>query len=539
LERFAKPSRARKENAVYEFIAKHEKDICGVLSGFDRLVFRGTLRSLASGQGMDKYLGVNHILLKEFGNHAKQTSERLKQASLAEANRLKRPVNYLNSSRVCKEEVARQIAKADGIKFGLVCVLTCVEPCQSFEIHQDRATRHLEIVSRERKCLFLYHYWIDPEWGFMHGRIQTWYPFSIQICINGREWLAQQMRAAGIKYVQQGNCFPWVADWNRAQQLLEAQLQVNWARRLDSIGQALNPVLASLLGRWEASYYWSVYQSEWAIDIIFRDPKVLRRLYQRLLQHGITHLGTLDVMKFLGRRLPLNGQLPKRFNGQAVSDLRTREEGTRLKFSINGNSLKAYDKAYTPVGSDLRGELTMTNPGDFRVYRAAEGNPKGPKSWRRLRRGIADLHRRAEISRQGVERLFDALAAVDEQSSLEEVLQRLQQPRSWKGRRVRALRPFADDRPLLKATSRGEYALNGFRNRDLRAIFFPTPTNDQKEGRRRSGWVSRKLRMLRAHGLIRKISRTHRYMLTQAGRTITAAITAALNATLQQLTAAA
>lgn len=522
-----------------EFIAKHEKDICGVLSGFDRLVFRGTLRSLASSRGMDRYLGVNRILLKDFGQHAEQASQQLKRASLAEAQRRGRPVKYLYSSRICKEEVAREIAAREGIKNGLICVLTCVEPCRSFEIHQDRESRRLQLVSRERKCLFLYHYWIDAEWGFMHGRIQTWYPFSIQICLNGRAWLAQQMAGQGIKYVQQGNCFPWAADWERAQQLLDGQVRLNWGKRLKAIGAALNPVLAALLGGWQASYYWSSYQSEWATDVVFRDPQVLRRLYPRLLLHGITQLGTLDVMKFLGRRLPVDGHIPRSFHGEVVSDLATREEGTRLKHRLNHNSLKLYDKLYCPLGSVLRAEATIHNPDDIRVYRAAEGSTTRTKSWRRLRRGVADLARRARVSRCAVNRYLDALAVVDERLTVEELVQRLQQPRRWKGQRVRALRPFADDRELLKAVSRGEYALNGLRNRDLRAIFFPEQSIDRRQRRRRSGWVSRKLRLLRAHGVIAKVSRTHRYLLTQAGRTISTAITAALRATLQQLTAAA
>ena len=105
---------------------------------------------------------------------------------------------------------------------------------------------------------------------------------------------------------------------------------------------------------------------------------------------------------------------------------------------------------------------------------------------------------------------------------------------------MRALSPFApDDRQLLHAISRGEFTLNGIRNRDLQRLCFPQPPATPTEARRRSAWASRKLRLLRAHGLIYKIGHTHRYQLTKSGRIATTAILTALRSTIRQLTAAA
>src|SRR5438132_4301171 len=108
-------------NAVQQFIAKHQDDIAGVLSGFDRLVLRGTLRSIAYSDGMNHYRWNNQILLKDFGAHVEQISRRLKTASLAEANAVGRPVRYLASADVSKEDIARRIAAEDGITNGPVC----------------------------------------------------------------------------------------------------------------------------------------------------------------------------------------------------------------------------------------------------------------------------------------------------------------------------------------------------------------------------------------------------------------------------------
>ena len=105
---------------------------------------------------------------------------------------------------------------------------------------------------------------------------------------------------------------------------------------------------------------------------------------------------------------------------------------------------------------------------------------------------------------------------------------------------MRALQPFApDDRQLIQAISRGEFTINGVRNRDLQRLCFAQPATTPAEARRRSAWVSRKLRLLRAHGLLSKVTGTHRYHLTKAGRIATTAILTALRSSVRQLTAAA
>jgi hypothetical protein len=525
---------------VQKFIAAHQERISGVLSGFDRLVFRGTLRSIAHAAGMRQYLSRTDILLKHFGSHVEQVSQRLKAASLAEAAATGRPVRYLASAKASKEDIARGIAEEDGIHQGLVCVLTSVEACRTFEIYRDRETKHLHLQPRVRKCLFLYHYVVHPVFGFLNARIQTWFPFSIQVCMNGREWLAQQMDQAGLAYARQDNCFPWIEDWARAQQLMDQQLSVNWPTLLNGIAATLNPSHDQLFQAYPASYYWSTYQSEWAIDLSFRTADDLHRLYPRLLQHAISTFGSTDVMRFLGRRLPLSGHIPARFSGQVVSDLRERQEGIRVKHRLNANSVKLYDKAFTIAGNVLRAEGTINDVSDFRAFRPKEGDPSGALAWRPLRRGIADLHRRAEVGRRATERYLDALASVDQDTTLLEVLRRLGQPQYWQGRRVRALSPFApDDRQLVQIISRGEFTLNGLRNRDLQRLCFTHPPATPTETRRRSAWASRKLRLLRAHGLIYKITGTHRYHLTTAGRIAATAILTALRSTIRQLTAAA
>ena len=135
-----------------------------------------------------------------------------------------------------------------------------------------------------------------------------------------------------------------------------------------------------------------------------------------------------------------------------------------------------------------------------------------------MRQGVCDLYQRTQVSQKINERYLDAFAAVDDTSPRAELLRPLQQSRTYRNRRVRAWRPFADDYRLLEAIHRGEFMITGVRNRDLQRLLWSTQYNDPKEKRRRSAAVSRKLRMLVAHGLIHKVQKTHRYQVSTSGR---------------------
>ena len=510
------------------FIQKHEKDVMGTLSGFDRLVFRGHLRRLSFVEGMTSYLSSVGVLLKDFGKHVLHVTGRLKEASLALAARTLRPVKYLQSSQIHKDDVAREIAAQDNISEGLICVLTCVEPCRSFEIYRNREMKKLELQHRFRKCLHIYHYFLDPQFGFMSARIQTWFPMSIQVCINGREWLARQMDAQGIGYQQRDNCFTWIEDLSRAQELMDRLLRSSWPVILNKIARQLNPIHHELFDQFPAMYYWSVYQSEWATDIMFTSPERLAQIYPQLLRHAITTFQSPDVMRFLGRKVPPQGKVPHAFLGEVRSHLKERPEGIRIKHWVGVNHIKLYDKQ----GSDLRVETTINNPHDFKVFRLKEGDPNADLDWRPLRKGVPDLYRRAEVSQAANNRYLNALASANDTEPLGKFTETLCRPTTWKDKRVRAINVYApDDLALLKATSRGEFNINGFRNRDLRNILYSQdPEITAKQKRCQSAAVTRKIRLLRAHGLIKKVAKTNRYLLTAHGSKAITALLASLNA---------
>ena len=320
-----------------------------------------------------------------------------------QAERLERPVVYLESSRKNKEAIAREIAQQDNVRSGLIAVLSCVEPCITFSIRRNRQKKRLELVQSLRKCLNFYHYCMDPIFGFMHTRIQSWFPFNVQVYVNGREWLAVEMDKAGIQYRRRENCFTWVEDAHAAQQLLDEQLKTNWPHILNRLSRFVNPLQDKLFPPSGLDYYWSVYSSEWATDVTFRNSSSLAEIYPALVHHAITNFSSPDVMRFLGKRIRTD------FSGEVVSRFRDRPEGLRIKHALDLNSVKLYDKQ----GSVLRVETTIQRAEGMRCYRPKEGDPNGPLEWRPLRRGIADLHRRAQLSQDSNERYLDALAACD------------------------------------------------------------------------------------------------------------------------------
>jgi len=528
---------AAQDNALQPFLHRYGSHVIGHLSGYDRLRLRGTLRPLYHPPVMERYLSRCHVRLLDFKAFVRQTSERICTTAKAWAAKLGRPYHYLSSNQQDKEALARKIAAAEGLTSGPITLLGCVEPCKTFRVHGGYADHLLRLALEPRQCMHLYFYGFHPHFGLMHLRLQTWFPFQIDICLNGREWLCRQLDGEGLAYRRQGNCLVQVQDWARAQTLLNTQVHWDWPKALAGLLKEFHPLSRQLCRPLELSYYWSVSESEYATDLVFRDAATLARLYPQWIRHAITTFGCTDVMRYLGRRVPTQpGQVPGHFGGEVISDIKCRQEGVRAKHSVNGNSVKMYDKAYTPVGNVFRVETTTNRPQEFRTFRRPEAQPKGPKRWRVLRRSVADMPRRAEVSLAVNGRYLAALASTSGATPLAESAAKVCRPRRRQGRRYRGLNPWSPpDAALLEAVSCADFAIAGLRNRDLQTRLFGHQKVSALERRRRANRLTRRLALLRAHGLLRKVTGTHRYLLTGQGRTVITALLAARQASVEQL----
>jgi hypothetical protein len=510
------------------FLSRSPGRVAGVLNGFDRVNFRGTIRQMAHCRGLDSILGVEGVLLKEFGAWVQQLTERLKRAIHAFIEDSGRPYEYVRSNQVSKEELVLRIQRDHPVESGLVCVLSAVEPCQSFEIQRHRASKQIRLRSVNRKCQHFYWYLLHPQCGLLHVRLQSWIPFTVQVCMNGREWLGRQMDMEGLDYRREDNCFPWIEDYERAQNLMDQQLRTDWPSLLDSILNQVHPLHGKILTKAHTQYYWTTYQCEWASDVVFRDEQYLPQIYPRLVHHAMLSLNTRDVLRFFGKA-PSG-----RFGAQVTTCFKNRREGVRIKHSLGSNSVKLYDKA----ANLLRVETTINQPRDLKTWRPKEGDPGGPCSWRQMRKGVADLYRLTQLSQKSNDRYLDTFAQVDTENpkAIHQLLAAITRPTTIKGRRVRALRPLdRQDGLLLESICDAKFTITGLRNRDLVRALYGDKKHSKAQAKRLSSRVSRLLRMLRAHRLLRRVPHTNRYQLTTRGRKLAAAVTGVRNLSLGQL----
>jgi hypothetical protein len=506
------------------FVTRHQGRIAGILTGFDRMRFRGTIRCISYARGVDKWLGARHVLLKDFGPWAEQCSKALLAHAKALAAETGCPYEHLPSWRISKEDRARaRLGARQPTTSTLLAIFGCQEGCQSFTVRGDRTTKRLRVVPLERRCEHLYFYYWDHDFGLMHIRLQTWLPFTIHICVNGREWLAQQLRRRGVAFQQVDNCVFAVADVALAQRLL-AQLESRlWQRVLRVFAARVHPFLR----QWGLRpYYWSLDESEYATDVLCRSAGALHAIYPALVDHATRHFRSPDVLRFLGRRHNA------RSTGEVLTRVQRRIEGVRVKHWVEGNSLKMYDKA----GQVLRIETTINQPRHFKVYRATAR--VSSRHWVRLRKGLADLARRVDVSRAANARYLDALSLVAIPVPIHHILDPVSQRRLVNARAFRPLRPIApDESACLAWLADGRTLVAGARARDLRRVLSPQEPTDPVAQRRLTGRVSRLLRLYRAHGLIAKVTKTHTYRLTRKGHEVTTAALACRRATLEQLAA--
>jgi hypothetical protein len=264
-----------------------------------------------------------------------------------------RPFQYLQE-KVKKDDLARQIAERDHIDDGLICVLSVLEPCRTFSFRTEKGKPF--VASARRKCLFLYYYFMDRDFGLIHVKLQTWFPLQIQVYVNGHEWLARKLKENGIRYTKYENAFLWIEDMARAQAFSDRFASLEWPRILNPYARKVNPLMEDLLE--SMPYYWVTAQSEYSTDILFKSASHLSELYPRLLSHSTLCFGAKEVMSFLGKKIR------SQFEGEVVTDVSDlsfkRIAGSRIKHRVKQNyvacrtmSRKTGSEGRDPYGARL------------------------------------------------------------------------------------------------------------------------------------------------------------------------------------------
>lgn len=502
-----------------------------VITGFDRIVFKGMLLSLTFAEGAMAYLGRRGVLNKCFKEWATTSSGELCAAvdrySMQAAGR---PVEYLRTWRERKEELAHKRQTELGIETGLIGVWSCLETGRTFRAKFVPGSGRPVLVPYQTPCKHLYLYFDHEDYGFMSVRLQTWFPFHIQVCLNGREWMRRSLEKQGVDFSMIGNKLIHCGNWKLAQDALDAQLDARWTSMLDGFLRTAFPTMRNVLGN-SLGYYWTFWQSEWATDFICDSPKDLEPIMESLLRHAFITGTSQRVLRYMGRPVTKSGYPRANAVDQVSSRYAVYHEGLRVRHWSGSNSVKVYNEH-----NNLRVETTINDPGAFRVWRRKQKAPKNAaKQLLPLRKGVADAPLRAKVSQEINDRMTAGLASMADDHPLRDVLLPLTFAFFKKGRRTRGLNPTGKDLLLLEAIADPAFEVDGISNQALRKKLARTPWGIGRSEKQLSAKVSRHLRILRDHGLIRKVPGRRKYILSRKGRETITALLAMLSASTEKL----
>lgn len=514
-----------------KLIEKFGNLVKGCITGFDRIVFKGFFLPLMNPKGAMDFCRSNSILNKDYKKWMmKQTGEVIENADKYSKEHCGHGITPISTWRIRKEELARERQKKENIDEGLIGVWSCLESCNSYRAHYCEKSGYPQLQKYKTNCKHLYFYFDHKDLGFMNVRLQTWFPYHIQMCLNGREWLRRQLEHENIDFFAKGNKFLDISDYEKAQKLLDSQLDTRWTEMLNGFLPTVFPAMEKILGP-HLSYYWTMWQSEWASDLIFTSPGDLNPITDSLLRHAFMTGTSTRVLRYLDRPVKLNGKPRLNSKDNVVSRVMDFNDGVRVRHWVNNNSVKIYNEQNV-----LRVEMTMNNPDKFKVHRHKQGqSPSEPKSRLPLRKGVADIPLRAKVSQEVNDRFIENLAGYSDDTPVCEVLGSVTIPRIESGRRIRAIDCTGKDRDLLKFISDPAFRISGITNKMLRRCLYEAPWAAGRTDKQLSARISRHLKLLREHGIIKKLPRQNRYQLTLKGIKLTNSLNAFWTASTEKL----
>jgi hypothetical protein len=247
-----------------------------------------------------------------------------------------------------------------------------------------------------------------------------------------------------------------------------------------------------------------VDQCEYATDVVFRQQADLQAIYDNLARTAIHTVKPDNIATFLGRKLS------PQFEGEMGNRFHIRIEGTRIKHTMGPVSIKLYDK----FGLILRIETTVNDLTFFKHYREVE-HRDGTKEtkWAAMQKTIYSLPALRELLEAANRRYLEFLAAIEDPRAGRDKLDKLSPTVEQEGRRYPGFNLFdRGDETLLRSIVRGEFNISGLQNKSLR----------RHMNELTSGQISRLLKRLRTHGLIKKVGHTYKYYVTTFGKEVVA-----------------
>ena len=493
---------------VCTFLAKFSSIISWVLSCFDRTIFRGHL-PISRPSEFERF--VDYVLRMRRADFLKvrgpEWSNRLVEHAKGFAPKYGRPYEY-HAGKIDKDAWAKEQLQWSPIEEGLVGIVCVMESCPTFKLApgKDRP----RFVSRNVPQRVVYYYFVDRDLGLMHVRLQTWAPFTGQVYANGHDYVARQLKKKGIAFKQVDNAFVELADPAAAQRCADRFAKLPWPKILERYARQVNPLLQEELKG--MSHYWVTDQAEYATDICFTSKQALAGLFLRLLEFALLTFSPKKIFCYLGRKWH------ERFDGEVQTRYKSvREPGVCIKHFMKKNWLKMYDK----LGLLLRVETVINQPGEFKVLRERRHRDDTTTTgWFAMCKGVGNLHHYQRHALACNQRYLEALAAVDDPTPAYDDLKRLTERQRDKGRSYAGFNPAREEEARwFAALLAGDHIAQGFRNKDIRAAIYNEESRDPNR-HRHSAAVGRILKRLHVRGLIKKVSRTRRWHVTDTGRRV-------------------
>ncbi len=476
----------------------HIEKISGVLSCYDRIVISGTLPNICHSQGMTGYLFKKGIRIFDYPKFAEPFKDEIRQNAERIATENKIDIEFVAKSNIRKEDLVAKVLEKRGAQPGIVHILSAMESCPSYKPWHNKQTGKTFLKGIQGKCLHYYFYFIDDHLGFGYVRVPTWCPFRLQVYFNGHSLLKNQLGQAGIGYTMIDNAFDSIEDWEKAQGLAD-DIDVEQIHKcLDRFAKLFCPVHQ----HFGEVYHWSIMQAEYATDIVFKRQGDLQALYQDLVSTAIHIVKPENIATFLGQKLD------PRYQGEIGNNYNIRIEGSRIKHSMGKNSIKMYDK----FSKILRIETTTNDVGFFKHYREVEHrNGTRSKKMTGMKNNFYSLRHLQDNLKGSNRRYLEFISGIENKALGRKRLEKVTQPKEENNRNYMGFNFFSKkDTSLLLALLRGEFNISGFQNKDMRKAL----------AHLNSGQISRLLKRLRVHGLIKKVGKTYKYYLTKLGKEV-------------------
>jgi DNA-binding Lrp family transcriptional regulator len=482
------------------FIDRYANKIQGTLSCLDRVVLTGIIPGICYAEGMSRLLGIKGIRIFDYTKWAEPLREEIRANAerLAEENGL--DIEFLRKKKFRKEDRIKQIIQQRGSHPGLVHVFSAMESCTRYKPWHNKKTHKTYLKTVPGWCLHYYFYFITPELGLCYLRVPTWAPFRLQFYYNGHNQLAAKLNKKSVGFKLLDNCFVQIDNYRKAQKLADDINVKRLHRKLDKIARQYCPVIRHFTN----GYHWSLMQVEYAADIVLKRRSDLKPIYEEMVRTAIHSIKPEHIATFLGRKL--NGH----YIDEMGNDFHTRVEGTCIRHQMGKVAIKMYDK----FGLVLRIETVANDVSFFKHHRRVEHRDG---TWEMkvapLRKSIYSLPILLEMMADSNRRYLDFISTIDDPSSSIRDLNKISRPAKDETRSYRGFNLFdGDDLDLFRAIVQGEFNISGFQNRSIRRYLSGKSAHQ----------VSRLLKRLRKHGLIKKIANTYKYYLTTLGRKVTA-----------------